>query len=631
MVEPAKITIARWVRENFSPMPESLPQEKRRLYALSRQQGFDFDRRSLSNAIRGAWLKCSLAPGQKVSPLRDPRSKFEKTQATMAESVETTRKPTEKPQVIVPYYYTPEMEQVARDLTRRRRAGEEIDWRGPDRDPREVSWITGNLAYKLRPHGQTRLYRWIHKWQEENPDDPGPLLVCAHRRFGKGFTSFLLGAEYACRWPRMRIRIFSPSKEQGVDIGDDVWPDVLEDLPPDVALSEADGGLRFFNPHWRMPSGEQCDPDMDRSLVVLHGTETKLGRRGRGVGSNIIIIDEAQEMENFDKVLRRVIGPQVMKKEHALVLILFTAPHGRHPLNEYYIPEAIQDKRIFFQSLSADEDFTETEIRAAEKIVGRRDSLNWRIEMECEWQLRDDSASLILPEWSYMTRQCQSDGVKSDMIWTDEYQLPDYYYPMVAVDWSYSNYTSVLFHYWHWEAKKWIICRELWTRGGRNTPDMLKLIRDTAAQVFPNPKHEVRYHMDLSNEQQSADVRRIWKFYFTSADKTDRMVTLAALNVMIASREITVHSSCKALLRQLEFGSFRDEKNEKVASDFRDDPTNFIGDLDALDALRYGWKAMRGRKTMDPNPEKGQYVGHQWIPDEIDDAWGNLLSEEVMG
>jgi hypothetical protein len=148
--------------------------------------------------------------------------------------------------------------------------------------------------------------------------------------------------------------------------------------------------------------------------------------------------------------------------------------------------------------------------------------------------------------------------------------------------------------------------------------------------VFPNPPNEILYHMDLTSEQQAHDVRTLWKFYFSSADKTDRMVSFAAINVMIASKELVVHSSCRALLRQLECGSFKDEKNDKFASDYRQDSANLIGDLDALDALRYAWKAVKARKTMDPNPGTGQFIGHLWVPDE-EDEMGAVLSEEIMG
>ena len=49
----------------------------------------------------------------------------------------------------------------------------------------DVYWEGLALKYKLRPNGQAAAYDFIKAWKRRNPSIAGPLVINAHRRFGK--------------------------------------------------------------------------------------------------------------------------------------------------------------------------------------------------------------------------------------------------------------------------------------------------------------------------------------------------------------------------------------------------------------------------------------------------------------
>jgi len=491
------------------------------------------------------------------------------------------------------------------------------------------AWLHGNLSYKLRRHGQTRLYNWIKRWQKDHPNDPGPLLCNCHRRFGKSFNADLIAAEYAKENPRQTIRIYAPTKAQAIDIGDDQWSTILEDCPEEINFKMEAGDLKVTNSEWR--NGES-DPRKDFSLITLHGTEIRSGKRARGIGANLVIIDEAQEMEDLPHLLQHIIGWQILKKKRALVLILFTSKIGHHPLKDTYIPEAIRDDRYWQCKLSEDEDFTEEEIKAVEKVVGPRGSLAFRSEGECDWQI-GDPGGLVLPEWNYYRQQCEDNGKPFDLIYEGQWEMPDYYFPITTIDWAYVNFTSALFQLWDPEKKLWVILRELWMRGG-TTPQKKDRILQMEREIFGRSKHSVMRWGDLTPQTQ-ADLQQLFNFQILTADKSDAEATISGLNAMVAAGEIRIHRSCRALLHQVEYGTY-DRKDYRVhnynryVKDLSHRTDNLMGDCDALDALRYGWKIIRNYKMENPNPPQGTYVGDQFIPDEEEEAEGlGPIVEEV--
>lgn len=464
-------------------------------------------------------------------------------------------------------------------------------------------WRGANLKYKLRPNGQREAYDWVKSWKAAHPSSGGPLVINAHRRFGKSYMSILLGLERAISAPRQRVRVIAPTKVQGLGIFSEQWSEIMRDCPSHIEHKMVGDEIRIFSGEWK-----NAIRDSDYSTIHLHGSEAGGGERLRGQASDMIILDEPRDMSELEYLVKNVLGWHLLKRKRPLMVIISTPPRtADHYLTAVMIPEATAKRRYFEMPISKDKDITEEEYQFVLELCGSKDSVAWQREAEC--QLLADPGALIIYEWQRRENAQRVSGAQhSDLIFTER-KRPDWFFPRTTIDAGYGDANGILFWYFDYQDKKMVIEDEMFFRGV-NSQDLKDMVLSREKSLFSSCALWRDLHRDGDiSPQQQADLWDLFKFRVQKIDTYDKMAHIDGVNAAVASGQILINERCKELLYQLRNGAFVKDGSQKFVRTVK------MGHCDMVSSLVAAYRSVPRLTKYDPSPLKGSWFGEEFVPE----------------
>ncbi len=478
---------------------------------------------------------------------------------------------------------------------------------------RAACWQSGYLKYKMRRHGQRRIYDFVKEWKARNPKDIGPIVVNSHRRLGKSYMADVFCLERCAAMPGMETRVIAPTDEDCERIHKKQIDKILNDLPEGVTVKPSGRTYVVRNAAWGNPKLY--------STLTLEGSEHKKGNRQRGLASDIVVLDEFRDMEDPEALIEEIIAYHFVGRKNPLLLIISTPPSTMaHPMVKRYIPEAQDAKAYVCIKATENPDFTEDDRRMVLKVC--RDGENgiaWRREALCE--LIPDPTGLIVPEFVELEHL----GAYQEIV-VPTYPRPQFYYPRVCVDTGYDDYNGAIYYYIDFLKQLMVIEGELWVHR-QTTKSLKEMLVAKAKEVFPNPPHSILFEGDLPKQQQ-ADMAEMLQFMVLPVDKTEKAVQIAAFRDTVRRKKLRiVGPRCPICIYQLRNATYSTSNPKDFVRNEDDDE---LGHCDMLAAMIYGHrKAMWGAN---PYPIQGMTFGSGerkiFIPTEDRDTLEVLEEQE---
>jgi hypothetical protein len=237
-------------------------------------------------------------------------------------------------------------------------------------------------------------------------------------------------------------------------------------------------------------------------------------------------------------------------------------------------------------------------------------------------ELLSDPGEQIVPEWCRAKNRARLKNERYECIW-DKYEMPEYFFPRVSIDFGYRDPTGVVFWTYDYVNERMLILDELLFRG-ENSKTVGDLIKLKEEQVFKGAKlfGELQRDGDL-RPREWEDLRVFCGINVSIVDQRDKQVTLQGLNAEIAAGHVWVSSACEQLLYQLEAGVYKTSDSDQFIR------TQNLGHCDLISALSIAYRGLHRLRNRDPRPTKGMWVCDQFVPTEDDDSELKVISENT--
>lgn len=465
----------------------------------------------------------------------------------------------------------------------------------------EELWYRGDLSELFRPHKQTEIYRFLHRFSDDNPQSFGPVVLNCHRRLGKSFLLFAFLMERCLRYPNQVCRFVGPSYEQTWMYLTDIMNQIIPWMPKALQPKPSGDTLTFRNPAlW--------GNDQQVSLLEIRGVVHD-GDNLRGTRANIVALDEVREMKNPAYIVQDVLSYQFAYQFKPLLLISSSPPRSMaHPFVSKFIPEA-KGRKLYFLAPAEDtpeaegnKDFTEDDKRQIlDSCAG--DSVSYRREALCE--LISDPEALIIPEFA---------ALKGQLVYHEE--QPEWFDAYMAVDFGFQDHNGALFAYVNFLKRRLHFRSEVWLHNV-STGTLAVAMRATEERLWTATKkeglhedHAGRFwqYRDLirvgdHSKQQLVDLSHDHDFHVLAADKWDFEAALANFRHGIASGRVSVDPECENFIHQLEHGTWKESADGSRRTFTRD---AVLGHCDLIAAANYLYR----RVAWDANPFPPERPNH---------------------
>lgn len=441
-----------------------------------------------------------------------------------------------------------------------------------------VAWHKGHLRHITKPHGQRDVYDAIHSWKDADPLNPGPLVMNAHRGFGKTFIFCLLAFERCLRYPNQIARIGSKDRQQVKDFVEPNIRKLLQMVPLRLKPRAKGSSLYFRNPAWH-------DPKALSEFHVFGCREEAESQRG--FRSDLLILDEAAIIDRLRSIIENVLTQHFLGGRFLPLLLMGSTPpkSAGHDFTQKYIYQAKREGTYIKMPGSANLDYTENEDRIMLSVCKTRESPAYQREVECDETI-SDLESLAVPEWRKVKERCV----------VQDYPRPRFYFPFAGMDFGFNDWNACLFAWMDYERKRLIIeeevvCRKVSTR------ELAEKLKTRESWLFggelasPHPRafhYRAMRRWGDNDLQELHDLRKEYKYYVTPAEKWDRAAALGNLCTKVQEERILVFEGCRNLIAQLDHGVLNEKRTDFERYPDSDDPdAPIMGHLDALAALMY--------------------------------------------
>lgn len=393
-------------------------------------------------------------------------------------------------------------------------------------DAKEQLWRAGVLIWKL-DKGQLELYDLFYKSQFNVHT------WLLSRRYGKTRTLCVLALEQCLRKPNTIVKFASPTK---IQVNNNVRPlfrQLLEDCPPEILPEFREKDYIYY-----FPNGSE---------IQLAGTESGHAEKLRGGESLISIVDEAQDCDDLDNLVKSVLLPTTLTT-NGKVILSGTPP--KEPDHEFitFIEEAESRGSLIRKTIDDNGRLTKEQKEKFIEEMGGRNSEAVRRELFCEI-IRDEKRSVI-PEF---TPELEKEIIK-------EWPMPPYFDGYVAMDLGFKDLTGLVFGYYDFRADKIIIQDEIVMDLRINNNNLSKLVEEIKVKEKelwfnhvtgePRPPYKRVSDNDLIALNEISSISQ-FKVRFEPTEKKDLQAAINNLREKLKSRQIIIHPRCKTLIRHL--------------------------------------------------------------------------------
>lgn len=425
----------------------------------------------------------------------------------------------------------------------------------------------------------------------EHPDE---LVVAnAHRQFGKSTAMFAMACEFAIQNPGSIVKYGAPTIKQVKEILNVVNQTVLRTCPKHLrpTFKKSDGEYVFAN----------------GSVIKMIGVDIDDGNRLRGSPAHLVILDEAGFMRNLRNLVESIIEPQFLQTGGRLIMISTPSTIEAHEYVRHYFGYAKAKGTYWELRIVDNPQFTPHDVaKIVEKFASYTDdgvlvmsgeqNENYRREFMCE--VFTATNLLVIPEWQHFKYTDKQSKPAHKLV--VETKPPNFYRPMVTMDYGFNDHSGILLGWVDFERHKLVVCDEIFVN--YKTPlEVADQILEKVKIHFPNfSLDELLLTADLQPGS-LGDIRRQTGLNFTFPHKTNKDAGITALRSLITAGNIEVHPRCRNLILQLDTGIWKDELHTDWAR------TPHMGHLDLMDALHYMNRRAEWHKNRTPSVQVNNY------------------------
>lgn len=362
------------------------------------------------------------------------------------------------------------------------------------------------------------------------------------RRFGKT-TLAIEEIKGKAVYKNARIAYISPTYQQSRDIA---WEELKKELRGiTVNINESRLEIKTAN------------KEKGESVIILRGWESIETLRGQKF--DFIVIDEVASMRNFWTNWNEVIRPTLTDNRGEAMFI--STPKG---FNHFYDLYNFQDKDIDYKSFhftSYDNPFLPLdELKKAQKELPE--------DQYSQEYLADfrKTQGLVYKDFNRSTHT-YNDGEESAIGFVDK---------LVPVDFGYTNPCAMYIIQKDRDSHYWI--HDEYYKTGKTTPEIIEMAKSLrGTKYYPDPAEPDRIEEMRRSGLNVCDVSK------------DIEAGISAVQQIIKTRRLHVHTSCVNLINEFETYRYPDKKPEQ------NEKETPIKDHDhALDAIRYALYMQEG-------------------------------------
>jgi hypothetical protein len=411
-------------------------------------------------------------------------------------------------------------------------------------------WKRGELSWLLYDY-QRPVYKALRSAMER-----GDLkfVLNISRRFGKSTILSLLAIEQALKKPKSQIRYAAPT---GKELKKAIMPIMgifFDTAPPEIKPKFNSQDMAYV-----FPNG---------SMIHLAGVNAGHEDDLRGTAADLIIVDEAAQIDNLEYLVQSVLMPQTLTTDAITIMASTPAVTQDHDFYTYYIDAEIGGWLAEY-TVHDNTSLSKKKVKQIMEDCGGENSTTWKREYLAQWV--QDANLDIIPEWDdkYIKKWERDD-------------LYYYYHKYVAMDIGVVDKTAILYGFYDFPSATFYVQSEDSMEGHELTTDKIAKAVTIKERDLWESQTPYRRVSDNNNLILLQDLSHIHGMFFkaTNKDSLDAMVN--EVRMFVKSGRLIVDPSCKQLIGCLRHGIW---KKSKTKREFGRSKT--LGHMDALAALVY--------------------------------------------
>lgn len=408
-------------------------------------------------------------------------------------------------------------------------------------------WKRGNLKYKIKDY-QLPLYDSLHSQDSIN-------VIACTRRFGKTYSLCSYAIGECLKKPNYIVRIVAPKYVQLAKIILPTIRKILGDSPGDLTPE-----FKKQEKVYIFPNGSE---------IHLYGSDNNSCESIRGTESNLILIDEAGFIDNFDYVFNSILVPTTLTTKGKIIVSSTRSPDLNHYfetlIDEHEARGKLQKYTIY------DTDYDEKTIANYCELAGGQDSATWKREYLCQRTV--DDKRQIIPEFNEAlhVRTRTKDNFDS------------YHHRYVFADLGFRDLTVFLFATYVFSEATLYIENEWVSENEDNTltTDIIaRNVRQKELETFGSIIPLIRVG-DNDNPLLFNDLTVKYGYPIFSVHKQAKESMINQTKIMFSQNRIAVDPKCKTLITTLKSALWNNTR-----TDF--ERNKIIGHADSISALIYG-------------------------------------------
>lgn len=439
------------------------------------------------------------------------------------------------------------------------------------KEARAQLWQRGVLSWKL--HETTlSMYNAYH-----NCDSVLFVINCS-RRTGKTYLLCLLAIEYALKNPRSNIIFVAPTAVMVKTIITPLMREILSDCPKSIM------------PGWK--AQDKCYMFKNGSELHIAGTDNERAELIRGQTSNLILIDEAREIDRLQYIVTDILIPTTMTTS-GRIIIASTPPSSFSHDFVSYVERAKITGSYIHKNILDNPMLTDEQKQKYIDELGGRDSTACRRELFAE--IITDPTVAVIPEFTE----------EKEKLLVKETVRPPYFDAYVGLDVGFNDNSGVLFAYWDFIEASLVIEDEL-LLNRMTTLDLATKIKEKETLLWLTKAPYSR--ISDTDLIVIADLSRLHGLIFTPTRKDNKEAAINNLRMLIGSNKLIIHPRCKNLIAQLHGAIWNKNKTDFIR-------TTQDGHFDLVSALIYMSRNIHRNKNPFP-PGLGLDINTMYVTPE---------------
>ena len=354
-------------------------------------------------------------------------------------------------------------------------------------------------------------------------------VVNSARRLGKSYWLCVLAQEWARQHPESQIKFASETQRSVKKIILPLMRQIMETCPKHLRpnFKAHDGVYEFSN----------------GSEIHIAGAAMDQADSLRGTACDLAIVDEAGFIENLEYLIDSVLLPQTLTRPNARIVLASTPSRTPdHPFISKYMAQAMEAGAYSRYTIYDNPLLTPETIEEFKKEAGGEQTTTWRREYLAE--IVTETANALFPEAS------DSDLMR-DVVQVVE--RPKFFIPMTSVDLGYTDFTGILFGYYHFGLARIVIEDEILVNK-HTSAEIVSLILAKERELWGDnaPRQRIVDGPSLA----IADMNHTHRFMCRVPEKSDLAANVNRVRMDLAERRLLIHPRCASLIAQLTFATW---------------------------------------------------------------------------